>query len=87
MDEDNFVLTYPLCKPITLYGIMTYMAIRKPKTPHNYLMKDLPDFDKISHLFSAIYKRPISLSEAREIQAIWNNLNPAPPTAEPEKLF
>ena len=43
---------------------------------YNYLMptdyvKELPDFTNISHLYKQLYKRQITLKEAKEIQAIW----------------
>lgn len=34
-------------------------------------MSDLPDLNKIAHLWKKLYKEPITLSEARKIQEIW----------------
>ena len=38
--------------------------------PTDYL-KALPDFSIISHLYKQLYKRQITLKEAKEIQKIW----------------
>lgn len=63
------------------------MAIRKLKTPTNYLMKDLPDFDKISHLYFLLNRRPITLSEVRTYQDIWNQAEPDPPAEQRKQLL
>ncbi len=46
----------------------------KSTRPTNYLMKDIPDFDRISNTWFALYKKPITLPEAREIQQLWNRV-------------
>ncbi len=49
--------------------------------------KLLPDFDKINNLYKALYKRQISLREAKEIQAIWLKKEPDKLIIPPKQLF
>jgi phosphoribosylformylglycinamidine (FGAM) synthase-like enzyme len=43
----------------------------KPKDPTNYLLKDLPDFNRITTAFEYLEKRKPTLAEIKLYQAIW----------------
>ncbi len=43
----------------------------KPKDPTNYLLPDIPDFNKIFAAYQHLYKRPPRLKEVKELQKLW----------------
>lgn len=45
----------------------------KPKDPTNYLLKDLPDFNRIMSAFEHLNKRKPTLTEIKHYQKIWTN--------------
>jgi hypothetical protein len=52
--------------------------MRSSKSIVNHYVPDIPDFDRIASLFLALNKRPITLTEARQYQKIWNEYDKAP---------
>jgi hypothetical protein len=66
---------------------INYPQVAKPKVPTNYLIKELPDFDRISSLFFALHKKPITFPEARQFQKLWNKIEPDEPEYIPKSLF
>ncbi len=49
--------------------------------------KDLPDFNKIIHLFKELHKRRPTLTEVKDIQILWNKIEPDEPEITRKPLF
>jgi hypothetical protein len=55
--------------------------------PTNHLMKEIPEFDRISNYWFALYKKPITIPQAKEIQKLWNQVAEPEQPIKPTGLF
>ena len=63
------------------------MSIKKKKESINYLLTDIPDFNKILCLYRQLHKATPTIPQVRKIQELWNKIEPDEEFTPPKQLF